>query len=552
MTLTEIEIVSDSSSKHSTNTATVSLGGAPPEVVVIFDVFGASAYGDLTKLRKFVEEDGVSLSQPDGNGYYPLQWASLNNFPHVVQYILEHGGDVHTVDNVRQTALHWAAVRGSVAAADVLLQNGARVEAVDVNGYRAVHVAAQYGQTSFLNFIVSKYHADFDVPDNDGRTPLHWAAYKGFADTIRLLLFWDAFQGKQDKEGCTALHWAALRGNVEACVVLLHAGTKQELTMKDSAGFTPAQIAADRGHHHVASILSNASRARNNCWKDKVCMNKVWDAGYAPILFCVVFISTIIFINSVLYASNLLKVTAVVGLWGWTAVSLSVASLFMFVRCSSKDPGYVKMPQGIKNGGADSEGPLLPVDLTNASHWTGNWSQLCPTCKIIRPVRSKHCPTCKRCVEQFDHHCPWISNCVGKKNKWDFFVFLILGTLTSLISSVVAVHRMWTSIPTLQSEESWIHHVVFQHPGSAVFLFIDFLILIVAGTLFVIQAYQISRNITTNESVNATRYGYLQGADGGFRNPYNHGLVKNCSDFLIRGYTDDAEIAWPPLQQVAR
>lgn len=27
------------------------------------------------------------------------------------------------------------------------------------------------------------------------------AAYKGFADTIRLLLFWDAFQGKQDKEG---------------------------------------------------------------------------------------------------------------------------------------------------------------------------------------------------------------------------------------------------------------------------------------------------------------------------------------------------------------
>ncbi|KAM0052438.1 putative protein S-acyltransferase [Helianthus debilis subsp. tardiflorus] len=27
------------------------------------------------------------------------------------------------------------------------------------------------------------------------------AAYKGFANTIRLLLFWDVFQGKQDKEG---------------------------------------------------------------------------------------------------------------------------------------------------------------------------------------------------------------------------------------------------------------------------------------------------------------------------------------------------------------
>ncbi|XP_076903751.1 putative protein S-acyltransferase 23 [Bidens hawaiensis] len=156
---------------------------------VIVDVFGACAYGDLLKLIKFVEQDGVSVNQPDGNGYYPLQWAALNNVADVVHYIIEHGGDVHAVDHVGQTALHWAAAWGSLAAAEVLLQNGARVEAADVNAYRAVHVAAQYGQTSFLNYIVAKYHADFDASDNDGRTPLHWAAYKGFVDTIRLLLF---------------------------------------------------------------------------------------------------------------------------------------------------------------------------------------------------------------------------------------------------------------------------------------------------------------------------------------------------------------------------
>ena len=43
---------------------------------------------------------------------------------------------------------------------------------------QAVHFAAQYGQTAFLNHIVVKYYADFDAPDNEGRSPLHWYAIK--------------------------------------------------------------------------------------------------------------------------------------------------------------------------------------------------------------------------------------------------------------------------------------------------------------------------------------------------------------------------------------
>lgn len=33
-------------------------------------------------------------------------------------------------------------------------------------------------------------------------------------------------------------------------------------------------------------------------------------------------------------APNLPKITAVVGLWGWAALSLAVAALIMFYRCS--------------------------------------------------------------------------------------------------------------------------------------------------------------------------------------------------------------------------
>ena len=55
----------------------------------------AAAYGDLERLRGFVEQGGAAaaaaLREPDGNGYHALQWAALNNYPHVALYIIEVG-----------------------------------------------------------------------------------------------------------------------------------------------------------------------------------------------------------------------------------------------------------------------------------------------------------------------------------------------------------------------------------------------------------------------------------------------------------------------------
>ena len=40
---------------------------------------------------------------------------------------------------------------------------------------------------------------------------------------------------------------------------------------------------------------------------------------------------------------------------------------------------------------------------------------------------------------------------------------------------------------------------------------------------------------------NAMRYSYLRGPGGRFRNPYDHGIKRNCSDFFINGYNEDME-----------
>ncbi|KAG1327099.1 Protein S-acyltransferase 24 [Cocos nucifera] len=416
-------------------------GAALEEEAVTNDVYTAAAYGDLEKLQRLVEVELCSVSEPDGLGYSALQWTALNNRTAAAQYIIEHGGDVNSADHTGQTALHWSAVRGHIQVAELLLREGARVDAADLYGYQTAHVAAQYGQTAFLYHIITKWNADPDVPDNDGRSPLHWAAYKGYADCIRLLLFLDAYRGQQDKEGCTPLHWAAIRGNLEACTVLVQAGKKEDLMVTDNTGLTPAQLASKKNHRQVAFFL----------------------VGF-----------------------YLLKLTAALGIFAWLGVLLASVGLVMFYRCSRKDPGYVKMNVRDSQNPRDDE-PMLKMELNNPSLLAGNWSQLCATCKIVRPLRSKHCSTCDRCVEQFDHHCPWVSNCIGKRNKWDFFMFLILEVSAMIVTGAI------------------------------------------------------SRNITTNEMANAVRYGYLRGPGGWFRNPYDHGIRKNCSDFLLNGYNEDVK-----------
>ncbi|KAK7837285.1 protein s-acyltransferase 24, partial [Quercus suber] len=504
------------------------------------DVYTAAAYGDLEKLHRLVEEEGCSVSEPDSLGYFALQWAALNNRTAAAQYIIENGGDVNATDQTGQTALHWSAVRGAIQASEVLLQEGARVNVADMNGYQSTHVAAQYGQTAFLYHIVSKWNADPDAPDNDGRSPLHWAAYKGFADSIRLLLFLDAYRGRQDKEGCTPLHWAAIRGNLEACTVLVQAGKKEDLMVTDNTGLTPAQLASDKNHRQVAFFLGNARRLLDKRFDGNSRLGKISKLGLAPILWCLIILLLVTYTQSVIIASNFPKLTAGSGLFAWLGVFLASAGLVMFYRCSRKDPGFIRMnvhdPQNMK----DDE-PLLKIERNNPALLAGNWSQLCATCKIVRPLRAKHCSTCNRCIEQFDHHCPWVSNCIGKKNKWDFFAFLVLEVLAMLITGAVTLTRLLTDPLAPPSLWKWINYAGNHHVGALSFLIMDIFLFFGVAVLTLVQASQISRNITTNEMANAMRYSYLRGPGGRFRNPYDHGMKKNCSDFLINGYNEDVE-----------
>ncbi|XVF34535.1 hypothetical protein REPUB_Repub18cG0067300 [Reevesia pubescens] len=321
-----------------------------------------------------------------------------------------------------------------------------------------------------------------------------------------MLLTSMANRRRQDKEGCTHLHWTAIRGNLEACTVLVQASKKEHLMVTNNGGLTPAQLAVDKNHRQVAFFLGKVRRLlKNRCDGDNR-LGRLSKLRLAPILWCI-----ILLLLTFVAASNLPKLTAGFGLLAWLGVFLAYADLVMFYRfieertylvvfhfkfLCNKDPGYIKMnvhdPQNMK----DDE-PLLKIEINNHALLVGIWSQLCATCKIIRPFRAKHCFTCDRCVEQFDHHYPWVSNCVGKKKNGIFSLFLVLEVSAKLITSGVAMTRILTDPMAPSSFGPWMNCAGTHHAGAISFFIVDFFLFGVA-TLTVVQASQ-SLGIVEND-----------------------------------------------------
>ena len=77
-----------------------------------------------------------------------------------------------------------------------------------------------------------------------GRTPLHFASWKGHVDIMALLITAVADIDATDHYGATPLHMSAIQGNTEAIEFLLSKGANPEL--KDCCGETALDWAITR------------------------------------------------------------------------------------------------------------------------------------------------------------------------------------------------------------------------------------------------------------------------------------------------------------------
>ncbi|PON62802.1 hypothetical protein TorRG33x02_278180 [Trema orientale] len=83
----EIKVVDDKLQTHRDGDPASPMAGSGPkdgtgngEESLLNDVHTTAAYKDLEHLQMLVECEGSSVLEPDGLGYYALQWAALNNW----------------------------------------------------------------------------------------------------------------------------------------------------------------------------------------------------------------------------------------------------------------------------------------------------------------------------------------------------------------------------------------------------------------------------------------------------------------------------------------
>jgi hypothetical protein len=90
-----------------------------------------------------------------------------------------------------------------------------------------------------------------------GFTPLHWAAYLGCGDLIRLLAERGANLNAQDQRGHTPMHVACIWAQSAASELLVELGASCDI--RDRTDYTPADLAREAyANYHFESIRPKA------------------------------------------------------------------------------------------------------------------------------------------------------------------------------------------------------------------------------------------------------------------------------------------------------
>nr|XP_060624723.1 poly [ADP-ribose] polymerase tankyrase-2 isoform X2 [Anolis sagrei ordinatus] len=250
----------------------------------------AAKAGDMDTVKKLCTVQSVNCRDIEGRQSTPLHFAAGYNRVSVVEYLLQHGADVHAKDKGGLVPLHNACSYGHYEVAELLVKHGAVVNVADLWKFTPLHEAAAKGKYEICKLLL-QHGADSTKKNRDGNTPLDLV--KDGDTDIQDLLRGDAALLDAAKKGClarvkklcspdnvncrdtqgrhsTPLHLAAGYNNLEVAEYLLQHGA--DVNAQDKGGLIPLHNAASYGADDVSALLTAAMplSALPSCYKPQV------------------------------------------------------------------------------------------------------------------------------------------------------------------------------------------------------------------------------------------------------------------------------------------
>lgn len=209
--------------------------------------------------RSFLDEVGFAMSSEEIAAIEPGAVIELRAGKIAVSYPDKEGpaeseaSPEVTIEN--DITLHKAIIQEDPAKVRALIARGDDLHATDNDGATPLHYAAHVAHAEIAKILLEK-GARVDAKDGKGRTPLHEVAGHLHREddeaTMHALLDAGASLGARDKDGATPLHSAAIAGHYEAAALLLDRGADIEAR---SQQLTPLHFSAYAGKPEVTKLL---------------------------------------------------------------------------------------------------------------------------------------------------------------------------------------------------------------------------------------------------------------------------------------------------------
>ncbi|EHB16275.1 Ankyrin repeat domain-containing protein 55, partial [Heterocephalus glaber] len=232
--------------------------GDSSEEVDLTMVCQAASNGDVNALTAVIREDPSILECCDSEGCTPLMHAVSGRQVDTVKLLLKMGANINMQDAYGRTSLCLATYLGWLEGCVSLLRNGAKHNIPDKNGRLPLHAATAEPDVRLLTVLLQQSNlSEINHQDNEGMTPLHWAAFHNQPQHTQMLLKKGADPTLVDKDFKTALHWAVQSGNRILCsIILSHHQGPSVINYDDDSGKTCVHIAAAGGFSDIINELA--------------------------------------------------------------------------------------------------------------------------------------------------------------------------------------------------------------------------------------------------------------------------------------------------------